>query len=65
MIQARRYCPDIIVQFRAAESALRAIESEIFKTHLQQCVKSAMKESASDRERKVDEIIKLIFRQNK
>ncbi|MDR2098455.1 MAG: metal-sensitive transcriptional regulator, partial [Rickettsiales bacterium] len=35
MIEARRYCPEILIQFRAVKSAIRAIENNILKTHLE------------------------------
>ena len=38
MIEELRYCPDILIQLRAARSAIRAVESNILKTHLQSCV---------------------------
>jgi DNA-binding FrmR family transcriptional regulator len=41
MIDDRRYCPDIIVQIRAATNAMKALEQEILKAHLEGCVKSA------------------------
>ncbi len=62
MIVGRRYCPDIIAQLKAASSALKAIEAEVFKTHLRGCVKQAL--SAGDSfqsEEKIQEIVKLIY----
>ncbi|MBK7961782.1 MAG: metal-sensitive transcriptional regulator [Bdellovibrionales bacterium] len=41
MILDRRYCTDIIAQVKAASAALKAVESEVFKSHLRGCVKSA------------------------
>lgn len=34
MILARRYCPEIVQQIRAARSALQALEIEIIKGHM-------------------------------
>ncbi len=62
MIVNRRYCPDIIAQLKAASSALKAIEAEIFKSHLRGCVKEAF--SADDlfkSEEKIQEIVKLVY----
>lgn len=62
MILDRRYCPDIIAQLKAASSALKAIEAELFKTHLRGCVKEAF--SADDlfkSEEKIQEIVKLVY----
>ena len=38
MIDEQRYCPDIIIQLKAVRSAVKHIESNILKTHLEHCV---------------------------
>lgn len=62
MIIGRRYCHDIIVQLKAAAAALKAVEAEVFKTHLRECVKSALNgNDAFKSEEKIQEIIKMIY----
>ena len=62
MIIDKRYCPDIIVQLRAAASAMKSIEAEVFKTHLKNCVKQAFIDSDPYKsDEKVLEVIKLIY----
>lgn len=62
MILERRYCPDIINQLKASGSALKAIEAEIFKTHIRGCVQAALKSKNSiDSETKIEEILKMIY----
>jgi DNA-binding FrmR family transcriptional regulator len=62
MILDQRYCPDIITQLKAASAALKAIEAEVFKTHLKGCVKSAFAgNDAFKSEERIQEIIKLIY----
>lgn len=62
MIDDKRYCLDIIAQLRAAASALKAVEAEIFKTHLRGCVKQAFaSKDIFESDDKVQEIIKLIY----
>lgn len=62
MILNRRYCPDIIAQLKAASAALRAVEAEVFKSHLRGCVKSAFSGGdAFKSEEKIQEIIKMVF----
>ncbi|MCK5042187.1 MAG: metal-sensitive transcriptional regulator [Sphingomonadales bacterium] len=65
MIEERRYCPDILVQTKAATSAIRALEAEILKEHMEHCVQVAF-ESGSEAERaaKIEEIINL-FKKDK
>lgn len=61
MIDERRYCPDIIIQLRAAASALKAIENQIMKTHIHGCVKTAVK-SRDEKliQGKIEEIMDLV-----
>lgn len=62
MILDRRYCTDIIAQLKAASAALKAVESEVFKSHLRGCVKSAFHgNDAFKAEEKIQEIIKLVY----
>ncbi len=62
MVKVGRYCPDIIVQLKAAASALKAIEAEILKSHLRGCVKKAFSsDGAFESEQKIQEIVKLIY----
>ncbi len=63
MIDERVYCPDILIQVRAAKSALSSIEQSILKTHLESCVSDAIRHKDEDEAlTKIDEIIKLIGR---
>ncbi|MBC7712927.1 MAG: metal-sensitive transcriptional regulator [Rhizobacter sp.] len=63
MIDQRLYCPDILIQVRAAKSALYSVEQSILKRHIDSCVSEAVKHKdeklASE---KVEELIKLISR---
>lgn len=62
MILDCRYCTDIIAQLKAASAALKAVESEVFKSHLRGCVKSAFSGNDTFKaEEKIQEIIKLIY----
>lgn len=60
MILDRRYCPEILVQFRAVHSALKGVESPIFEKHLRQCVSESFKsENKGDVEKKISELLEL------
>ena len=58
MIEERRYCPDIIIQLKAVQSAIRRVESNILKTHLENCVASSL--TGDDAKEKIDEIKNLL-----
>ena len=42
MIEDRRYCIDILTQFKAVRSALGSIEKKIIEEHLNHCVHNAV-----------------------
>ena len=61
MILDRRYCTDIIIQTKAAKSALKAFESAVLQQHLRGCVKSAMQsKNAFEAEEKIQEILDIL-----
>ena len=63
MIQEERYCVDILTQIRSASSALAKVQENIFKGHLESCVKDSLEGSDSqDRQAKVDEILDILSR---
>lgn len=61
MIEAHRYCPDILIQLRAIRSAVRAVEGNILKKHLQSCVAQSF-QSQQDSEQKIEELKQLFDR---
>lgn len=60
MIVERRYCPDILIQLRAARAALLAVESALLEAHLKACVTDAFIEgNAKERFQKIEELKEL------
>lgn len=59
MIGERRYCPDILIQFKAIKSAIKAAEREVLNIHLNSCVTDSFK-NEKDRDKKIEEIKELI-----
>lgn len=63
MIEENRYCPDILIQIRAAKSALQSVEHSILKTHLEHCVHDVLESKDKDKtEAKIHELIEMIGR---
>lgn len=61
MIRDNRYCPEIVQQVRAANSAVKALEVAIIKNHLNTCIKnSAKSDSAEAFNEKLAELLELI-----
>lgn len=64
MISDQRYCMDIVWQVRAARSALKALESEIMRTHLSGCVRQAFgAKNPANAEEKINEIVELLCKE--
>ncbi|MDR1998300.1 MAG: metal-sensitive transcriptional regulator [Candidatus Margulisbacteria bacterium] len=59
MIEARRYCPEILMQIKAVRSALKSVESNILQTHLESCVAESFADK-QERTRKITEIKELL-----
>ena len=63
MIEEKRYCVDILTQIRSIIGALHRVEGEIFRKHLDGCVAGALKgQSEAEKQKKIDEVIKLLDR---
>ena len=59
MIRDRRYCPDIIQQLRAADSAVKALELQILKSHLNVCIRTSIKTDKVGFETKLKELLEM------
>ena len=61
MIETRRYCVDVLNQFKASIGALKGCEASIFKTHLHACfIESLQSSNNEEKEEKIEEIIGLL-----
>jgi DNA-binding FrmR family transcriptional regulator len=61
MITGRRYCPEIVLQIKAARSALKGLETSIIEGHVLHCVKHAIESGdAYVVQQKVDEVLNLV-----
>ncbi len=61
MIEEDRYCVDILVQIKAVTAALKKVEGELLKDHVDHCLAAAIaSDDLADREDKVAELIDLL-----
>lgn len=61
MVGEKKYCIDILVQIQAARSALRAVELQILKKHMDHCVRDAFASgSPAEADRKMDELLRVM-----
>ncbi len=63
MVDCERYCIDIITQIGAARAALRRVEHDILRCHVEHCVTHALKSgNGGEQKRKLDELMTVIKR---
>jgi DNA-binding FrmR family transcriptional regulator len=63
MIDDERYCPDVLAQIAAIESALRGVSRAVVKNHLRHCATHALREGdEAERERMVQELVDILGR---
>jgi len=61
MIEEDRYCVDILVQVKAVTAALKKVEGELLKDHVDHCLAAAIaSDDVSEREEKVAELVDLL-----
>ena len=63
MVEADRYCIDIVTQIAAARAALTRVEADLLRGHIGHCVHKAMKSGdAAERTKVVDELVTVFGR---
>ena len=60
MINDGRYCVDIMVQIKAARSALKAVELAVLQKHMASCLSDAVRSGKDEENQKISEIINLL-----
>ncbi|MBY0511814.1 MAG: metal-sensitive transcriptional regulator [Rhodospirillaceae bacterium] len=63
MVEADRYCIDIVTQIAAVRAALRRVEEEVLRDHVGHCVQHAVDSgNAADQKRKIAELVDVLSR---
>jgi len=63
MVEADRYCIDVVTQISAVQAALRRIEAEVLRDHVAHCVDAAIRSGSQDVQRKqIAELIEVFGR---
>jgi len=61
MIQDGRYCIDILLQLHSITGAIKRVENNILKSHLEVCVTASLKgKSEKDKRKKILELVEII-----
>ena len=65
MIEEDRYCIDVLTQIRAVRAALRGVEDEVLKDHVEHCVEGAIASGdGAEQRRKVQELLAVLTRRD-
>jgi DNA-binding FrmR family transcriptional regulator len=62
MVEADRYCADVLVQISAVHEALRGVGRELMRNHLKHCASAAMKGTEARAAEMHDEILTLMYK---
>jgi DNA-binding FrmR family transcriptional regulator len=63
MVEAERYCVEILTQLRAARAALRRVEDSVLREHVEHCVAQALQSGDPAEQRgKVEELLDVLAR---
>lgn len=62
MVEADRYCADILTQISSVQEALRSVGRELMRNHLKHCAASAIRSGEAEAEAMYDELIDLMYR---
>ncbi len=63
MVEADRYCVDVVTQIAAVRAALHKAEAEILRDHVTHCVAGAFASGdAREQRKKIDELVDTIGR---
>ena len=66
MVDEDRYCIDILTQIRAVRAALRSVEDEVLKDHVEHCVEGAIASGdGNDQRRKVQELLSVLTQRDR
>jgi DNA-binding FrmR family transcriptional regulator len=63
MIEDERYCPEVLAQIGAVESALKGVSRALVKSHLRHCATHALQSGdEAERERMIRELVDILGR---
>jgi CsoR family transcriptional regulator, copper-sensing transcriptional repressor len=62
MVEADRYCADVLTQVASVHEALRAVSRELMRNHLKHCATEAIRSGPDEAEGMYDELIDLMHK---
>jgi Uncharacterized protein conserved in bacteria len=66
MVEADRYCADILTQISSVHEALRAVGRELMRNHLRHCAASAIRsDDAAEANAMYDELVDMMYKHSR
>ena len=65
MVEADRYCADVLTQLAAVQEALRAVGRELLRHHLRHCATDALRAGGEQADVVCNELIELMYKNAK
>jgi DNA-binding FrmR family transcriptional regulator len=62
MVEADRYCADVLTQLAAVQEALRSVGKELLRHHLRHCAADALRAGGKPADSASDELIELFYK---
>jgi CsoR family transcriptional regulator, copper-sensing transcriptional repressor len=63
MVEEQRYCVDILTQLRAIRSAIKGVEDQVLREHVEHCIVQAVRGgSRAERDAKIEELLTVLGR---
>ena len=65
MVEEGRYCIEILTQIQAVSAALKRVEDQILREHVEHCVEHALKSgNEAEKHAKIDELLTVFSRRS-
>ena len=61
MVDADRYCSDVMVQISSVQEALRSVGRELMRNHLRHCASTAIRKGSTEADAMYDELVDLMY----
>jgi CsoR family transcriptional regulator, copper-sensing transcriptional repressor len=65
MVDADRYCGDILTQISSVQEALRGVSRELMRNHLKHCATGAIRSGDEEADQMYDELVDLMYTHNR
>lgn len=62
MVEAERYCADILLQISSVQEALRGASRQLMRNHLEHCAADAIRKGPPTANAMYDELLDLVYR---